>query len=72
MEDSKNFAGEQALRSLVGGDDINENRMRWALDYLANAIAYYRAEDTIEPYPGRNDEAINDLMALLSEVVISQ
>jgi hypothetical protein len=60
-------AGAVALHSLSNGGEIAQRHFDNAVAYLRDAIAFYAAGPD-EPYPGRNDEAVNDLRELLGEL----
>lgn len=63
-------AGATALHRLRAGDEIAERHLGAGVAYLRTAIVYYHAAE-FEPYPGRDQEAINDLSALLNELEAS-
>jgi hypothetical protein len=50
------------MRRLMNGDTINEDELNLIVVYLFDAVAWYQNDP--EPYPGRNNEAINDIVRL--------
>lgn len=60
-------AGTAALHTLRDAGDISQRQLDAALCYLFDAIAYYEGGPD-EPYPGRNEEASNNLRELLHEL----
>ena len=60
--------GGRILQRLYDGDSISLRHMDQAVDYLLAALRYYSPGGPPEPYPGRDNEAYNDLEALYLEL----
>lgn len=56
--------GLARLRQLANGERISAEHLNKALDYCHQAIAWYQGAP--EPFPGNNDLATADFMAMLA------
>jgi len=65
--------GRSALKSLAKGEAVSPERMAYAIAYLKDAIAFYENAPfgSVEPFPGRDQLAINDLRAVLEEIDVT-
>lgn len=60
--------GWSAVRQLASGADVSESNLRLGLTALLDAANIYYPSLQPEAYPGRNDEARDDLRALCREL----